>query len=158
MSFRDAVEGADAPLPDALRRGLQALQARDKGNVRTRSKPAEAWTGSIHVDEALRDERPRETRWDYGIGYVTPEGREHAVWVEVHSADTKHVAEVLAKLGWLKEYLRTSAEALLTMSDRPEGSFFWVARSKVDIRTGSPEERSLVKAGLELPRTVLELP
>ena len=53
-----------------------------------------------------------QTRWDYGLGYQPANGREQAVWVEVHSATTKEVSAVLRKLGWLRDWLEEHAEQL----------------------------------------------
>ncbi|MGQ9589560.1 MAG: hypothetical protein ACUVYA_04615 [Planctomycetota bacterium] len=152
MTFSRAV-GSVPALGGAYRRGLGALRKRDRRRVRSRDTRSLA--GSVDLDEALRESQPNAERWDYGIGYR--EGSdEHAIWVEVHAADSHHVGKVIAKARWLKRWLDDNARELLRMT-RPRDGFVWVASGRVGLPQGSPEARELAEAGASFPRTELEL-
>lgn len=152
MTFTRAVESVPA-LKGAYRPGLGALRKRDRQSARSRDPRSLA--GSVDLDEALRESEPNAERWDYGIGYR--EGRdEHAIWVEVHPANSRHVGKVIAKARWLKRWLDANARELLRMT-RPRDGFVWVASRRVGLPRGSPEARQLAEAGVSFPRTEVEL-
>lgn len=145
MTFREAVESAPAPVNGAFQPGLHALGSYSsliQGEAR-------AFSGSIDLDSVLEQTKPNDCRWDYGIGYREGEG-EAAFWVEVHSAHTHGVTEVLRKLDWLKDYLRHEAPSLtrITRADRP---YIWIASGGVHVPKNTPQYRRLAKSGLHGP-------
>ena len=160
MSSREAVGAAAPPADDAWREGKQALAGAHRGRVDC-ADPRRL-TGSLDLDSALARE-PRHAdapRRDYGIGYRPRRGDERAVRVEVHPASTSNVAEVLAKLGWLRRWLSDEApdlEAMTGTAGAPK-PFVRVAVDGVRIQRGSPQARRLSAAGLDMPRQRLSLP
>jgi len=144
-------------LVGSFREGLQAL----KGGHRARvvCENSRRLTGSVDVDQALASRHPIDSRWDYGIGIQNPQGKERAIWVEVHPAATSNVTEVINKLRWLKNWLKTEAPGLdrLTRGIAGETGFYWVATSGVNIRKGSPQARQLAVAGLDFPRRQIQI-
>jgi len=83
-------------------------------------------TGSADLDEALKPRCPQDPRWDYGIGFEH-QGREVAIWVEVHSAgNAEDVRAVIEKAEWLKAQLARVTQ-LQQMTRRP---FVWVASGR----------------------------
>ncbi|RMD80726.1 MAG: hypothetical protein D6809_00430 [Gammaproteobacteria bacterium] len=136
--------------------GLQALRRRHRGRVRCQE--ARRLTGSVDLDQGLRDRWPEAPRWDYGIGYLLPEtGRPAAIWLEVHPAFPGEVAAVLKKLRWLRERLE-QCPGLRRLTDRAERPYRWVASDRPRIPPHLPEARRLRQAGMDLPRTQVELP
>jgi hypothetical protein len=85
-------------------------------------------------------------RWDYAVG-VHKSGSDRVVWIEVHSASSHHVDEVLSKLRWLLQWLANSATALNELPRR----FCWIATGTVSINRGSPQARRLAAMGLRFP-------
>lgn len=138
-----AIEGCP-PLHRAYRSGLQALRARDRRRVA--AQDSRSLTGSVDVDQSLRADFPNAPRWDYAIGFRRP-GGEKVLWVEVHPASTSEVATVLAKLGWLRAWLKSEdAKSLASLS----GEMYWIASGAVHITRTSPEYRRLAQSGIVL--------
>lgn len=154
MTFKDAVSEAPAPVAAAFRPGLQALGA--DSHVLS-CDDTRRLTGSIDLDASLAESCPEAPRWDYGIG-VRAGSLERAVWLEVHTATTTEVGRVLAKLAWLKKWLKENAPALEHLTKRGSPAFFWAAtEAGVHIYSGTPQARQLRLAGLDLPRRVLKV-
>ena len=149
MTFRMAVEAAPPPVNGAYRPGKQALNG-----YRNRVNCADSrrLTGSMDLDSALKKEQAHAARWDYGLGYKPPRGREQAIWVEVHAATTGEVSRVLDKLQWLKDWLNGEAEDLKRLTDRAGADirYVWIARGKVRIPSHLPQARRLNQSGLSL--------
>ena len=84
--------------------------------------------GSVDIDFCLKDKPlgKNQSRWDYAIGF-----NNQSYFVEIHSADTKNIDEVMKKADWLKRWLKTSAPKLNEIKHYP---FYWVATSGIDIR------------------------
>ena len=160
MTFKKAVEAAPPPVNLAYCPGKQALENRHRGLVTCTD--SRRLTGSIYLDSALAQE-PGYTdkpRWDYSLGYKPQNGREHAVWVEVHSATTKEVSAVLKKLQWLRDWLNSEAEQLRLMTDFAKNDirFVWIASSSVKILQNSPQARRLSQSGIRGVKKCLKLP
>lgn len=142
MSFKGEVNKV---LPGAFRDGLQALKKKDRKDRIVCEDSRQLVVGSVYLDDAVEG-----GRWDYGIGVRRRQGKEEVLWVEVHSAATKNVPEVLAKLTWLKKWLREKAPVLETLT--AANGFVWVATERVDILPNSRQARLLRAAGLAMPR------
>lgn len=153
MTFAAAVAAAPPEVADAYREGLLALGSHSK---RVKCQHPGSLKGSVHLDAALAAAMPDDPRWDYGVGVRSGSG-ERAVWIEVHPASTRNVSEVIAKLKWLREWLRTFAQELDDLTDRSRESFFWVATSGVHIPRHSPQARRLRQAGLPMPKRFIVL-
>ncbi len=161
MTFKKAVQAEPPPVNGAYCTGIRALENRHKGLV-TCEDPRRL-TGSIYLDSALARHpgHANDPRWDYGLGYrPAAGGREQAVWIEVHSATTKEVSAVLAKLQWLRDWLEDGAGRLKQMTDRadPDIRFVWIASSNVKIPRNSPQARRLSQSVIQGPRKRLSLP
>lgn len=160
MTFEDAVRESPAPVSDAYQPGKQALKGEHREQVAC-AQPRR-FTGSIDLEAALVAGRVQTAMnpWDYGIGFRERDGREVALWIEVHPATTREVSTVLKKLAWLQGWLRQEAPELQALSHGRSagGSFFWLATAAgVHITPNSSEARRLAAAGLALPRRTLEL-
>lgn len=160
MTFKEAVEAAPHPVNLAYRPGKQALENKHRGQITCAD--SQRLTGSIFLDSALAQEPEYsdKPRWDYGLGYKPKNGRERAVWVEVHSATTREVSAVLKKLRWLRNWLNSEAEQLRQMTDltKPDIRFVWIASSGINILKNSPQARQLNKSGISSVRKHLSLP
>lgn len=115
-SFKATVQ-ATPSISGAYRAGIQALLPADK----RRLTAAELATGSVALDEALKDRFPSTPRWDYGIGL--PQGSaEQVLWLEVHHSASGETERVLRKLQALKAWLRSEAPEL----NRMPAKFIWL--------------------------------
>ena len=160
MTFKKAVEAAEAPLNRAYQSGLQALKVHSKKVLAAR--PDKAITGSIDIDSVLA-KTPRyagSNRWDYGVGFKPVKGKECAVWIEVHGAIIDEVGTLVRKVTWLKDYLKASAPDLwnLTLASPPELRYVWLGTKDVHISKTSPDYRRAMQAGITLHGTVVKLP
>ena len=163
MTFKKAVEAAPHPVNRAYCQGKQALENRHRRLVTCAD--SRRLTGSIFLDAALAQEPgyADKPRWDYGLGYKPKNGkngRECAVWVEVHSANTKEVSAVLRKLRWLWDWLNSEAEQLkkMTIFAKDNIRFVWIASDGVKILKHSPQARQLSQSGISSVRKNLSLP
>lgn len=134
-------------LEGALREGLRALGRHSRCvEVTAPRRPSH----SVALDEALKAQFPEAPRWDYGIGLTN--GNASAIaWIEVHPATSSDVDKVLAKLQWLREWLKQSNDACGNV----DGSFHWLATGGVHI--DPVRLRKLNAAGLQRPRSILKL-
>lgn len=148
MTFPDAVD-ASARLRTHFRAGLGALGGDRR---RVTMKNPRLISGSVNVEAAQRMIAHQDATWDYGIGITAAED-DVVVWLEVHSANSRHVDAVLAKLESLTTLLRDDAPALNAMPKR----FIWLATDKVYISPGSTERRRINNRGLLLRSKVLDL-
>jgi hypothetical protein len=78
---------------------------------------------SLDLDEAVRQGRDRENRWDYLLGH-TPSGE--VVAVEPHSAKDGHITKAIQKLTSAREQLREHLRP-----DARVTKWLWVASGKV---------------------------
>jgi hypothetical protein len=92
-AFKDAV-AATPDIETGCRAGLQALGEHSKRIV---VSDTEKLYGSVDIDTCTQTKYPNSARWDYAIAY-----NDEVFFVEVHSAHTKEVAEVVKKLEWLQ--------------------------------------------------------
>lgn len=151
MTFRQAVE-ATPSVAAHYQKGLWALSAGDTARIRCAN--TRRLTGSVNVDSALQAAEPNAPRWDYGIGYCRG-NNDVAVWVEVHPASSTSITDMLRKLQWLRDWLRTQAPALAALT---QGDYYWVSTdATIAITPNSPQAKRLAAAGLRGPMRVLHL-
>jgi hypothetical protein len=124
-TFSGAVH-ATPSVAGAFQPGKQALRKEHRSKVICRD--SRRFTGSLDLEHALPPAGAGERRWDYGLGFKEGRGRESALWVEIHPASTSEVDTVLAKLRWLRGWLRSQAPRLNALSARPGSrkAFFWL--------------------------------
>lgn len=147
-SFKVAVQATPA-IALAYQPGIKALLPADK----RRLVAVEGATGSMALDEALKDRFPNDHRWDYGIG-LPASTAEQVLWLEVHHAASGETDRVLKKLQWLKGWLRNEAHAL----DRMPAKFIWLL-SNVESNPNDRRKRQQLaeKHGLRRHQGVLNL-
>lgn len=133
------------------RDGLQALKREHRRRV-TIKNPRHL-TGSIDLDSALRDDRPHDAIWDYGVGVKQSAGCDRTVWIEVHPASSSHVAPVLAKLAWLRSWIREEAPAFHGMRNR----YVWLATADVALHQNTPKRRLIAQHGLAFRSRIVDL-
>ena len=161
MSFKKAVEAIGAPVKSAYEPGKRALP---KLHAKKISCAADQRIhGSIFLDDALKGvkKHSQASRWDYGLGYTNPAGKEFAIWVEVHTASTDEVRTVIRKMDWLRDYLDSEAPALRKLTPALNGNpdpFVWIASNGNHILKNSPQARLLAQSGLRGPINGLVLP
>jgi len=141
MGFKRAVENTPS-IAEAYRPGLQAMEKEHRDHVAP--PDTRLLTGSINLDRALATAMPNAPRWDYGVGLKTRTQSEKAIWIEVHPASSNHIDGILAKLGWLKGWLRTDAPRLKAMP----AEFVWIASGRVSLPPHSPQRRKIAGQGL----------
>jgi len=150
VSFRNAVQQT-ALLAGAFRPGLQALRSSDRRRVKADSQRL---TGSVCLDQALKQACQNDPRWDYGIGYrESKQGNEMVCWLEVHPATQGEIKKVAEKLQWLKNWLSQQAPRLHAIKRR----FVWIASGKVAISPRAPGLRKLAQKGLRFGGRRLKL-
>lgn len=152
--FREAVEAVPS-VADAYAVGLRGLT--DAHRRLVDCKDPRRLTGSIDLDAALVADYPNDPRWDYGIG-LRDGSREHAVWIEVHGAQTSKVREVIRKLQWLKRWLAGDGEPLgrLTDGTGPNPSFVWLASGRMSLPHTTRHAKLAAQHGV-YPRKRLDL-
>lgn len=148
-SFAAAVKSTLA-INTAYQPGIQALEPTDK----KRLAAADRATGSVALDEAVKDRYPNAHRWDYGIGLPTAGKSERVLWLEVHHAASGETDRVIKKLQWLKEWLRSEAPDL----NRMPATFLWLL-SNVESNPNDRRKRQQLaeKHGLRRHQGVLNL-
>jgi len=139
--------------------GMSALKGEYRQALEVR-RPAR-FSGSVDLDEALRDSEPQAARWDYGVGVVG--AVEKAFWIEPHPASsTGEVQKMLNKLAWLKATLaRPEFAGLLELTNRTlaEGSsaYIWLHSGANRILPNSRDARLLASKGLTQPKRYITL-
>ncbi len=152
MKFKQAVLGT-ADLKGAWRAGLQALRPADKQHVKAEN-PSRL-TGSVDVDATLKKKYANDPRWDYAIGHQLKNRKDEIVyWVEVHPASDGEIKVVVAKLHWLKDWLRDKAPQLHSM----RREYIWVSSGKTSFTLTSPQQKQLAVLGLQHKGRIFTIP
>jgi hypothetical protein len=152
MTFQEAVESV-APIAASFSAGLQGLLANDRKWVAI--SDTRQLRGSVNLDAALRESRPNEQRWDYGIGLPAEDDADHALWVEVHSANALHIDAVVGKRRWLRQWLAAEAPALKQIT--PPQNYVWLATGSVALPRNSPQRKRLAVEGIQFRSQSLRL-
>lgn len=103
--------------------------------------------GSVDIDQAVKISRPNEARWDYAIGYGS-----EAYFIEVHPADTKNVDEMVKKVSWLKQWLKSAAPELKKLHRC--GMYHWIPSGRVKILKTSPQYKKIALHNLSIVKTL----
>ena len=137
MDFKEAISTTPL-LKNAYKNGLQAL-----GNYSNKVKPSDTkkCEGSVDIDSAIRDVEVNSVkvyaevcRWDYALGY---DGTTY--FIEVHSAETSQVTQVLKKFRWLKDFLVADAPEL---NKQQKKRFYWISTGGNNILKEAPKHES----------------
>ena len=147
LGFEQAVQ-ATPDVANCYQAGLQGLESRHRSKIIFTDHAL--CNGSLNIDACTVSLYPRDSRWDYAIGYAG-----EVYFVEVHSAETGEVRAVLLKLQWLKDWLLAEAPAIKELKSKHQ-PFIWIQSGRYSIPKNAPQVRILVKAGLR-PISHLEL-
>jgi hypothetical protein len=147
VTFKEAVD-ATPDLKNAYCRGLQALKNVDKQHVT--AEDTKTLAGSVDVDSALQERYPQDNRWDYAIGHTDGV----VYWIEVHGASDGELKVVLAKLKWLKTWLRGQAKTIGAMPRE----FVWVSSGKTSFTLASPQQKQFALEGLQHKGRIFKVP
>lgn len=148
--FRDAVRAC----PDlTLRRGLHAISPANRKRISPQN--TRSVTGSVDIDEDLREQFPGDYRWDYAVGYKGSDGTEKVYFIEVHSAETSEIDRMIRKAQALRKWAQSCAPDLWNMTVPRQ--IHWVASGRCDIRLNDSYRRRLALAGVGSPKQQLVL-
>jgi len=142
--FQKAVEQTPE-IRDFYKPGLQALRHSERQHICCGD--SKRLTGSLSLDDAFKKTHPNEPVWDYAVGYNHFNKGDKVTWIEFHPASSDHVAEVLRKLSWLKNWLTKKAVPPHSMTDR----YCWVATGRIVITANSKQAKVIASRGLEGP-------
>lgn len=125
--------------------GLQAVKHEYHSQIIVKGAK-DKLTGSIDIDTATQTLYPNANRWDYAIEY-----NNETYYVEFHPASTSNVSEMISKLSWIKDWLKTRAPKIEALKARNSKAFHWIATGRVSILKGSRQYRLISTEGL-LPK------
>lgn len=140
--FRLAVEGTKQTSHGYLT-GLQALGS---NSTKISVSNPRLLNGSVDIDHCVKDIYPEENRWDYAIGYNNA-----AYFIEIHPAETSAVSKMIAKVTWLKQWLKIQAP-LLDKIKSSQNTFQWVPSGRNAIAKNSREAFRLSKSGISITK------
>ena len=104
-------------------------------------------TCSVDIDSAVHSLYPNANRWDYALEYG-----EDVFFLEFHPAETSEVGKVLAKLDWLKVWLKTKAPDIQKIATTNYMPYYWIGSGSFNILKTSSQYRRLATAHL-LPKS-----
>jgi len=99
--------------------------------------------GSLDIDASTLTKYPQENRWDYAIEY-----NQEVFFIEIHPASTSDVSTVLAKLDWLKGWLKNKAPNISALKPKDKQPYHWVYTNKNAILPGSKYAKQLAQKNL----------
>lgn len=99
--------------------------------------------GSLDIDASTRTKYPQDNRWDYAIEY-----NQEVFFIEIHPASTSDVSTVLAKLEWLKWWLKNKAPEISALKSKNKQPYHWVYTKNYAILPGSKHAKQLAQKKL----------
>lgn len=100
-------------------------------------------TGSVDIDTATAARYPQVNRWDYAVEY-----NKETFFIEVHPASTSEVSTVIAKLAWLKQWLKEKAPEINALKSKSKCPYYWVFTNRFSILPNSKYARQLAQLNL----------
>ena len=100
-------------------------------------------TGSLDIDSSTKEKYPQANRWDYAIEYD-----KETFFIEIHPASTSEIQTFLAKLSWLKQWLKEKAPEINALKPKNKQPYHWVYTSKFAILPNSKYARQLAQMNL----------
>lgn len=97
-------------------------------------------TGSLDIDFSTKEKYPQENRWDYAVEY---DGE--TFFIEVHPGSTSEIPIVVAKLAWLKKWLKNKAPYIAALKSKDKQPYHWVYTNKFGILPNSKYARQLAQ-------------
>ncbi len=105
--------------------------------------------GSVDIDTCLKNRYPNSNRWDYVFSY-----KDNIYYVEVHQGKISEVKNIIQKVKWLKQWIKSSGEKLEALKE--QSSYHWISlKGTASIRNGSRHRRDLDQNGIRGPSSVL---
>ena len=141
MTFKQKVQSTQN-IRNCYQKGLKALRKSDKEKIKVEN--THNLSGSVNIDDCLKNRYPNASRWDYVIGY-----NNKTYFVEVHPATPKEIKELEKKLNWLKSWKRNTPF-------HNDNNFYWVASGKVGILRRSEYWKKIDGLGIKL-KSILKL-
>ena len=126
------------------------------GSYSSKVKPANPrkLDGSVFLEECLKPVYKNKPLWDYMISYNSK-----VYFIEVHPDNTANVKEMIKKVNWLQDWLKTKATTFLNMkADESKSPYRWVSTKRVGILSNSKQAGQLAKSGISFPKEVTHLP
>lgn len=152
MTFKEAVEKT-SHLEMVYQPGLQALRAQDRPHIAAEN--TRMLTGSVDVDNALRQIDPHGNRWDFAIAYQHANRTEEVIyWLELHTASDSEVKVVIKKAQWLLNWLKDAGKLLAKF----ERDIVWISSGLTSFTLSSPQKRQMAQMGLQHRGSVLRIP
>lgn len=140
VTFKSLIESVPM-ISSAFREGLKAIERKDASKIK--ADDSRKLSGSVYLDESLKDVFPNESRWDYIVGF-----EEKAYFAEIHPACTSNVDEVVRKKMWLESWLNSHAPNL--KKSMAAENYYWIASGKIAILKNTPQARRIAKNKLVL--------
>lgn len=136
-TFEAAVQATNE-IENCYKPGLQALGSDSDKIHLTDNRECD---GSVNIDGCLKAVMPNSNRWDYVISYKSV-----TYFVEVHPAQTSEVEKVLAKLQWLKNWLKERAPEIEKL--KAEQPYYWIQSGRFNIPRTSRQYRNAASKGI----------
>lgn len=139
--FKEAVESTE-DVKSGYCHGLHALKKADRSKVSC--SDTNKFDGSLDIDTNVKTLYPHSDRWDYAISYS---GK--VCYCEVHPAETSEVTKMIAKLAWLKQWLKVKAPNLNSLpASSPK--YVWVPSGRSNVLPTSREAKRISGSGIAL--------
>lgn len=138
-NFKEAIESTEY-ICSSYCEGLKALGSNASKICVSHPKLI---TGSIDIDASSAKMCPHDNRWDYAIGYSNK-----VFYVEIHPAYTAEVTKMIAKLQWLKKWLKQMAPKLEQI-EKGIPPYSWIQSGKGGILPGSRQAKMAAAYGLK---------
>jgi len=154
MTFKDAIDQTPY-LKGQWQPGLGALRSQDRNHIQPETP--RKLTGSVDIDNALKSLKAhaQANRWDFAIGFKHDNRTNELIyWVETHSGSDNQIRVMLAKLEWLKNWLKSEGKLLAQF----ECDFVWVPSGRTRFTQGSQQVRVLAQKGLIYAGSGLKIP
>lgn len=145
--FREAIESTEE-ICSSYREGLRALGPNASKVFVSNPKQID---GSIDIDASSSKMYPHANRWDYAIGYS-----KKVFYVEIHPAYTAEVTKMIAKLQWLKKWLKQKAPKLERI-EKGSPPYSWIQSGKGGILPGSRQAKMAAAYGLPVKTTYFKI-
>ena len=124
-----------------FKRGLGAVKGNEKQKIVV--PDTRKITGSLDIDSSTKDQYPEANRWDYAIEYD-----KETFFIEVHPGSTSEIPTVIAKLEWLKKWLKEKAPAINALKAKGKQPYHWVYTNKFAILPNSKYTKQLAQINL----------
>jgi hypothetical protein len=99
--------------------------------------------GSLDIDSSTKTKYPDDFRWDYAVEY-----NNETFFIEVHPGSTTEIQTVIAKLNWLKQWLKEKAPEIDALKPKDKRPYHWIFTSKFAILPNSRYAKLLSSYGI----------